>query len=174
LAGPGRPHPDPEQVARTIARGYRNPSLSSVRPIAERSPGSEARHWTRLFDGVDIVGTNAVTVGLGQAWQTRWYPEIHEPAPIRRSAVISEAQARANAGVEPSGTKSTTRLVYVAVFKQIYKVPNPMNAMDVENVIDCYRPAIEARKLDHDGDIAYVDAYTGDIVQRIAHPNWVN
>ncbi len=137
-----------------FARGYRNPSLSTVRIVEDRPDRPEVQHWTRQFDGADIVGTNAVTVWATGAWQTHWYKEVHEPPPIRRGAVISDSRARASAGLDPA-TKSTTRLVQVAVFKQIYKVPHPTNAMDVDNVIDCYRPSIEVRKLDHDGDITY-------------------
>lgn len=172
-AVPRVPHPDAAEVARTIARGYRNPSLSSVTPIDGPADRPGVQHWRRQFDGADIVGTDAVTVWANDGWETHWYRELHEPPVIRRKAVISDARARASAGVDPA-IKSTTRLVQVAVFKELYKVPHPTNAMDVENVIDCYRPAIEVRKLDRAGDIAYVDAYTGDIVKRIAHPNWVN
>jgi hypothetical protein len=172
-SAPSGPQPDADEVARAIARGYRNPSLSTVKLIEQRGDRNDVVHWRRQFDGADIVGTNAVTVWASGGWQTNWYPELHEPPPIHRAAMISDAQARASAGFDPT-IKSTTRLVQVAVFKQLYKVPNPKNTMDVENVIDCYRPSVEVRKLDFGDDIAYVDAYTGDIVQRIAHPNWVN
>ena len=41
--------------------------------------------------------------------------------------------------------------------------------MDVEHVIDCYRPAIEVKSNSSAGDLVYVDAYTGDVIKRIPH-----
>ena len=170
---PTTPHPDAVEVARTIARGYRDPSLSTVRLVAPARTAGTAQRWVRHFDGGEIVGTDVVTGWASDMWQTHWYRELHQPVPVRRVAVIPDARARAIAGLKHASDGSKTRLVYFAVLKQLSKVAHPTNAMDVENVIDCYRLSIEVRNTDSDGDLAYVDAYTGDVVQRIPHPNWV-
>ena len=88
--------------------------------------------------------------------------------------MISDARARANAGVAPRDAEVKTRLVYFSIFKQLSKHPHPANAMDVESVVDCYRLSIEVTGRGPDRDLTYVDAYSGEIVQRIAHSAWVN
>jgi len=176
------PHPTADEVASTITGAYRNSSLSTFTVVEDRADAlrldrawrMDVQHWTRQFDGVDMVGSGAVTVWWNERWITDWHRELHEPAPVRRSAVISDARARTNAGVAPGDAEVKTRLVYFSIFKELSKVPHPTNAMDVEIVVDCYRLTIEVTGRGPDRSRTYVDAYNGDIVHRIAHSGWIN
>jgi hypothetical protein len=115
--------------------------------------------WSFTYDGVPITGQEAVTSGH----VTRIHPVMQDPPAVRRAELINAATAIENAELCPG---ATARLVYVPQHVQ-YQMPGTKggNAMDYELVVGSY--ALDYEVEDSMRYVTYIDAYTGDVVDRV-------
>jgi hypothetical protein len=152
--------PTGADVAKLIAPDY----SPGVHTVSLASDDRGVMVWSRTYDGVDMM-LEPRTAQSGDVWLTRWKAELAEPERVRRAAVISEETAARRAGLvqENSDGHVKARLLYYAELVQLPLRSNPTNAVDVEQVVRSYRLVLQLKA---GSDTVYVDAYTGEVVQR--------
>jgi hypothetical protein len=154
------PRPTAKDVQALLTAGYQSPERHEVAELLEEGRAAVVV-LTRRYDGIEMLNQPRSAFTDGQ-WVLRHHRELAEPKPPKMAEVIAPAVAIDAAGF--TGLDGVHhRLVYWPEFKQVALVAEPRTAADVEDVIADYHLAVEVT---HSPDVAWIDAYTAQVLER--------
>lgn len=155
------PHPMAQDVHVMLTAGYQSPERHEVAELVEEGRAATVIVWTRRYDGIEMLNQPRSALVDGQ-WVLRHHRELAEPKPPKMAEVIAtDVAINATGFTDLDGVN--TRLVYWPEFRQVARVAEPRTAADIEDVIADYRLAVEVT---HSPDVAWIDAYTAQVLER--------